>query len=140
MEINAIIFKLGGITAYLKEGLYSIVKPIDLSQTPFASLPATLIGWLGTQLASGESISDIVLEPSGQVATAFTTTQQQSINENGNSIMVNVQTPTTWRLTINATVSVYSPNGARTTVVNSESLPTDLRDGILGAWNAISAQ
>ena len=127
MSLHTLIFKSGSITGYFRDGAYSDVRPIDLSSTPLASLPSTLIGWLGTQLVSGESISDIVLEPSTPVATEFTTT-------------LDVQTPTSWRNTISAAVSVDSPNGARTTVVNSESLPSDLRDGILAAWQFISEQ
>lgn len=140
MSLISIIFKQGSILGYFKDGAYSDVRKIDLTSTPFASLPVTLITWLGTQLATGESISDIVLEPSGQVATEFVTTQQITNDPLGNQTTIDIQTPTAWRNTINAAVSVDSPNGARTTVVNSESLPSDLRDGILAAWQAISAQ
>lgn len=38
-----------------------------------------------------------------------------------------------------AAVSVTAPLGSRTFVASSESLPTQLRDGLLAAWAALSA-
>ena len=137
MNLHTLIFKLGSISGYFRDGAYSEVRQIDLSQTSFAALPVTLITWLGTQLASGESISDIILEPSSPVVASFTNSQQTITDPNGNTLTMNVQTPTAWRNTINAAVSVDSLNGARTTVVNSESLPSDLRDGLLTTWESL---
>jgi threonine/homoserine/homoserine lactone efflux protein len=40
---------------------------------------------------------------------------------------------------MSAAVSVTAPLGSRTFVVSSESLPEELRDGLVAAWGALSA-
>jgi hypothetical protein len=65
------------------------------------------------------------------VATAYET----QTDEDGNEIEV----ATAFRPTISAAVSVTAPLGSRTFVVSSESLPSELRDGLVAAWAALSA-
>ena len=72
-----------------------------------------------------------MIEPAGQVATAYEVTTDDEGNE--------VSTPTEFRQVLSAAVSVTAPLGARTFVQSSESLPTSLRDGLLSAWDALSA-
>lgn len=111
-----LIFTPTSITRFGTRGSYAFTEAVDLLTTPFAELPATLIAWLTGQLAEGESVSQVVLEQGGAVTLEDETTRQ----------------------TINAAVSVTAPQGQRTFSVNSESLPSDLRDGLLAAWVAIS--
>jgi len=112
-----LIFTPTSITRFGLRSGYAFTEAVDLTETPFSELPATLIAWLTGQLAEGESVSQVVLEQGGAVAIDDETTRQ----------------------TINAAVSVTAPQGQRTFSISSESLPSDLCDGLLAAWEAISA-
>jgi hypothetical protein len=72
----------------------------------------------------------VVLEASGQVATAFETTTDEDGNE--------VEVATAFRPTISAAVSVTAALGSRTFVVSSEVLPEELRDGLVAAWEELN--
>jgi hypothetical protein len=98
---------------------------------PLGEVAASLLAWLGAQLATGETLADVVLEQSGQVATAFET----QTDEDGNEIEV----ATAFRPTISAAVSVTAPLGSRTFVMSSESLPDELRDGLVAAWQNLQS-
>jgi len=112
-----LIFTPTSITRFGLRSGYAFTESVDLTETPFADLPATLITWLTTQLAEGESVSQVVLEQGGAVTLDDETTRQ----------------------TISAAVSVTAAQGQRTFSISSESLPSDLRDGLFDAWEAISA-
>ena len=112
-----LIFTPTAITRFGTRSGYAFSEAVDLTETPFSELPATLIAWLTGQLAVGEAVSQVVLEQGG----AVTLDDEPS------------------RKTISAAVSVTAPQGQRTFSVNSESLPSDLRDGLLAAWSSISA-
>jgi hypothetical protein len=118
------------LTRYVTRSGYAAAESVPLDGQ-LGEVAASLLAWLGAQLATGETLADVVLEASGQVATAYET----QTDEDGNEIEV----PTAFRPTISAAVSVAAPLGSRTFVVSSESLPTQLRDGLLTAWVALSA-
>jgi hypothetical protein len=117
------------LVRYVDRQGYAAAEPVPLDG-PLGEVAASLLGWLGAQLATGETLADVVLEASGQVATAFET----QTDEDGNEIEV----ATAFRPTISAAVSVTAPLGSRTFVVSSESLPDELRDGLLTAWDELS--
>jgi hypothetical protein len=118
------------LTRYVDRQGYAAAEPVPLDGD-LGEVAASLLAWLSAQLASGETLADVVLEASGQVATAFETTT----DEDGNDIEV----ATAFRPTISAAVSVTAPLGSRTFVVSSESLPSALRDGLVAAWGALEA-
>jgi hypothetical protein len=111
-----LIFTPTSTTRFGLRNGYAFSEAVSLAETPFYELPSTLITWLSSQLAEGESVSQVVLEQSGRVMLEDETT----------------------RATINAAVSVTAPQGQRTFAVSSETLPTDLRDGLLAAWDSLT--
>jgi hypothetical protein len=114
------------LTRYVTRSGYAAAEPVPLDG-PLGEVAASLLAWLGAQLAQGETLADVVLEASGQVATAFET----QLDEDGNEVEV----ATAFRPTISAAVSVTAPLGSRTFVVSSESLPDALRDGLVTTWS-----
>jgi hypothetical protein len=118
------------LTRYVDRQGYAAAEPVPLVGD-LGEVAAQLLAWLGAQLAQGETLADVVLEASGQVATAFETQQDEDGNE--------IEVATAFRLTISAAVSVTAPLGSRTFVVSSESLPSALRDGLVAAWGALAA-
>lgn len=118
------------LTRYVERSGYAAAENVPL-QGDLAAVADGLLAWLGAQLADGEALADVVLESSGQVATAYEVTTDDEGNE--------VSTPTEFRRVLSAAVSVVAPLGARTFVSSSESLPTSLRDGLLAAWAALFA-
>jgi len=113
------------LVRYVLRSGYAAAEPVPLDGD-LGEVAAQLLAWLGAQLAQGETLADVVLEASGQVATAFETTTDEDGNE--------VEVPTAFRPTISAAVSVTAALGSRTFVVSSESLPEGLRDGLVAAW------
>jgi hypothetical protein len=119
------------LTRYVTRSGYAAAESVPLVG-PLGEVAASLLAWLGAQLATGETLADVVLEASGQVATAYET----QTDEDGNEIEV----PTAYRPTISAAVSVTAPLGSRTFVVSSESLPSELRDGLVAAWASLNSE
>ena len=117
------------LTRYVQRSGYATAENIPLVGD-LAAVAEGLLAWLGAQLASGETLADLIIEPSGQVATTY----EVSTDDEGNE----VSTPTEFRQVLSAAVSVTAPLGARTFVQSSESLPTQLRDGLLTAWQSLS--
>ena len=118
------------LTRYVSRQGYAAAENVPLVG-PLGEVAASLLAWLGAQLAQGETLADVVLEASGQVATAFETQQDDEGNE--------VQVATAFRETMVAAVSVTAEIGSRTFVVGSEALPEELRDGLLAAWAGLEA-
>jgi hypothetical protein len=118
------------LTRYVQRSGYAAAEQVPLDGD-LGEVAASLLAWLGAQLAAGETLADVVLEQSGQVATAYETQTDEDGNE--------VQVPTAYRPTISAAVSVTAPLGSRTFVVSSESLPSELRDGLVAAWGALAS-
>jgi hypothetical protein len=119
------------LTRYVQRSGYAAAEPVPLDG-PLGEVAASLLAWLSAQLASGETLADVVLEASGQVATAFETQQDEDGNE--------IEVATAFRPTISAAVSVTAPLGSRTFVVSSESLPSELRDGLVAAWASLNSE
>jgi hypothetical protein len=117
------------LTRYVQRSGYAAAEPVPLDG-PLGAVAASLLAWLSAQLAQGETLADVVLEASGQVATAYET----ATDEDGNEIEV----ATAYRPTISAAVSVTAALGSRTFVVSSEMLPSELRDGLVAAWEALN--
>jgi hypothetical protein len=118
------------LVRYVQRSGYAAAEQVPLDG-PLGEVAAQLLAWLGAQLVAGETLADVVLEASGQVATAHET----QTDEDGNEIEV----ATAFRASISAAVSVTAPLGSRTFVVSSEVLPSELRDGLVAAWGALSA-
>jgi hypothetical protein len=118
------------LTRYVDRQGYAAAENVPLDGD-LGEVAAQLLAWLGAQLATGETLADVVLEASGQVATAYET----QLDDGGNEIEV----ATAFRPTISAAVSVTAALGSRTFVVSSESLPDALRDGLVAAWGALEA-
>jgi hypothetical protein len=117
------------LVRYVVRSGYAAAENVPL-EGQLGEVAATLLAWLGAQLATGETLADVVLEASGQVATAYETTTDEDGNES--------QIATAFRPTISAAVSVTAPLGSRTFVVSSESLPDELRDGLVAAWEGLN--
>jgi hypothetical protein len=118
------------LVRYVQRSGYAAAEPVPLVGD-LGEVAASLLAWLGAQLATGETLADVVLEASGQVATAFETQTDEDGNE--------VQVATAFRPTISAAVSVTAPLGSRTFVVSSEVLPDELRDGLISAWDYLQS-
>jgi hypothetical protein len=119
------------LTRYVDRQGYAAAENVPLDGD-LGEVAASLLTWLGAQLATGETLADVVLESSGQVATAFETTTDEDGNE--------IEVATAFRPTISAAVSVTAPLGSRTFVVSSESLPSELRDGLVAAWASLNSE
>ena len=117
------------LTRYVQRSGYAAAESVPLDGQ-LGAVAAQLLAWLSAQLAQGETLADVVLEASGQVATAYETTDDEDGNES--------QIATAFRPTISAAVSVTAPLGSRTFVVSSESLPDELRDGLVAAWEGLN--
>jgi hypothetical protein len=118
------------LTRYVQRSGYAAAEQVPLDGD-LGEVAASLLAWLGAQLAQGETLADVVLEQGGQVATAYETQTDEDGNE--------VQVATAFRPTISAAVSVTAPLGSRTFVVSSESLPDELRDGLISAWDYLQS-
>jgi hypothetical protein len=119
------------LTRYVTRSGYAAAENVPLDGA-LGQVAAQLLAWLSAQLAQGETLADVVLESSGQVATAYET----QLDEDGNESQV----ATAFRPTITAAVSVTAPLGSRTFVVSSESLPDELRDGLVAAWASLNSE
>jgi hypothetical protein len=118
------------LVRYVQRSGYAAAENVPLDGD-LGEVAASLLAWLGAQLAAGETLADVVLESSGQVATAYETQQDDDGNE--------IEVATEYRPSISAAVSVTAPLGSRTFVVSSEVLPEELRDGLVAAWGALEA-
>jgi len=122
-----LIFTPSSITRFGTRSGYAFSEGVSLTDTPFAELPSTLIAWLGSQLAEGEAVSQVVLEQIGTIPTGW-----MEADDDG------TQEPTGYRTVINAAVSVTAAQGQRTFSLSSETLPEPLRDGLLAAWKYLN--
>jgi hypothetical protein len=113
------------LTRYVDRQGYAAAENVPLDGD-LGEVAASLLGWLGAQLASGETLADVVIEPAGSVVTAY------EQDEEGEAI------PSEYRAVLSAAISVVAPLGGRTFIVSSESLPEDLRDGLLQNFEALT--
>jgi hypothetical protein len=109
------------LTRYSKSGDYATTTSIPLDGD-LATTAQTLLAWLQSQLAEGESVGQVFLEPDGFAG---------EMDEEGNT--------TSTRAKLSAAISAHAPQGSRSVVFSSEALPAELRDGLLAAWAAIDA-
>lgn len=116
------------LTRYVERSGYAAAENVPLVGD-LAAVANSLLVWLTSQLSANESLTDVILEESGKVATEFETQTDEEGNE--------LQVPTNFRKVLNAAVSVNAPLGSRTFVAKSEQLPEELRDSLLGAWDLI---
>ncbi len=107
------------LTRYANSGAYATTTAIPLDG-PLATTAQTLLAWLQAQLAEGESVGQVFLEPDGT---------HSEVDEEGNA--------TSTRAKLSAAVTAHAAAGSRSVAFSSESLPPELRDGLLAAWAAI---
>ena len=117
------------LVRYVQRSGYAAAEQVPLDG-PLGEVAASLLAWLSAQLATSETLADVVLEASGQVATAYETQEDDDGNE--------IEVATEYRPSISAAVSVTAALGSRTFVVSSEMLPSELRDGLVAAWEALN--
>ena len=117
------------LTRYSKSGDYATTTAIPLDG-PLALTAQTLLAWLQAQLVEGESVGQVFIEPDGTHSDSETT-----VDAEGNESQV----VTSSRAKLSAAVTAHASEGSRSVVFNSESLPTELRDGLLAAWAQIES-
>ena len=107
------------LTRYSKSGEYATTTAIPLDGE-LAATAQTLLAWLQSQLTEGEAVGQVFLEPDGT---------HSEVDAEGNA--------TSTRAKLSAAVTAHAAAGSRSVVYSSESLPAELRDGLLAAWTAI---
>ena len=124
-----ILLQQNNLTRYSRSGDYATTTAIPLDG-PLALTAQTLLAWLQAQLTQGEAVGQVFIEPDGTHSDYETQTDAEG-NES--------QIVTSSRAKLSAAVTAHAPQGSRSVVFSSESLPTELRDGLLAAWSAIEA-
>jgi len=109
------------LTRYSNAGAYATTTNVPLDGD-LATTAQTLLAWLQSQLAEGESVGQVFIEPEGT---------HSELDEEGNA--------TSTRAKLSAAVTAHAAAGSRSVVYSSEALPAELRDGLLAAWAAIDA-
>ena len=110
------------------EGNESQVVTSSRPKLSAAVTAQTLLSWLQSQLTEGEAVGQVFLEPDGTHSDYET-----SVDAEGNES----QSVTSTRAKLSAAVTAHAAAGSRSVVFSSESLPTELRDGLLAAWAVI---
>jgi hypothetical protein len=123
--MTTLIFSNSGLKRYFTRGIYAACEQVNLVSTPFESVSDDLLAWLGTQVNDGEVVSQVVIEDGGKVETTEKVKGEEPIQ--------------TFRQALNAAVSVTAQEGQRTFAISSETLPAELRDGLIAAWEYISS-
>lgn len=116
-----LLFQQNTLVRYSNSGAYATTTSIPLDGE-LGATSAALMGWLQSQLAEGETVGQAFLEPDGFAG---------DMDEEGNAIST--------RPKLSAAVTANAPQGSRSVVFSSESLPIELRDGLLAAWSAIES-
>jgi hypothetical protein len=109
------------LTRYSKSGDYATTTNVPLDGD-LATTAQTLLEWLQAQLVEGESVGQVFIEPDGFAG---------DMDEEGNA--------TSTRAKLSAAVTAHAAQGSRSVVYSSESLPTELRDGLLAAWAQVES-
>jgi len=117
------------LTRYSQSGAYATTTAIPLDG-PLATTAQNLLEWLQSQLVEGESVGQVFLEPDGTHSDYETQTDAEGSES---------QVATSTRAKLSAAVTAHAAAGSRSVVYSSESLPTELRDGLLAAWAAIES-
>ena len=124
-----LLLQANNLTRYSRSGAYATTTAIPLDG-PLALTAQTLLSWLQAQLTEGESVGQVFLEPDGTHSDYETT-----VDAEGNES----QSVTSTRAKLSAAVTAHAAAGSRSVVFSSESLPTELRDGLLAAWAQIES-
>jgi hypothetical protein len=109
------------LTRYSQSGAYATTTAIPLDGD-LATTAQSLLAWLQSQLAAGETVGQVFLEPDGFAG---------EMDEEGNA--------TNTRAKLSAAVTAHAEAGSRSVVFSSEALPTELRNGLLAASSALEA-
>ena len=117
------------LTRYSNAGAYATTTSIPLDGD-LATTAQTLLAWLQSQLVEGESVGQVFLEPDGTHSDYETQTDADGVKS---------QVATSTRAKLSAAVTAHAAQGSRSVVFSSESLPTELRDGLLAAWAQIES-
>ena len=117
------------LTRYSRSGAYATTTAIPLDGE-LAVTAQTLLAWLQSQLVEGESVGQVFLEPDGTHSDYET-----QVDAEGNESQI----VTLFRVKLSAAVTAHAAAGSRSVVYSSESLPAELRDGLLAAWATIDA-
>jgi hypothetical protein len=117
------------LTRYSNSGAYATTTSIPLDG-PLALTAQTLLAWLQAQLVEGESVGQVFIEPDGTHSDYET-----SVDADGVESQVAIST----RAKLSAAVTAHAAQGSRSVVYSSESLPVELRDGLLAAWAQIES-
>jgi hypothetical protein len=123
--MTTLIFTPFGLKRYFTRGIYAACEQVNLVSTPFESVSDDLLAWLGTQVNEGEVVSQVVIEDNCKAETTEKVKGEEPIQ--------------TFRQALNAAVSVTAQEGQRTFAISSETLPAELRDGLISAWEYISS-
>ena len=115
------------LTRYAQSGAYATTTSIPLDGE-LALTAQTLLAWLQAQLVEGESVGQVFIEPDGTHSDYETSVDAEGVES---------QIVTSSRAKLSAAVTAHAAAGSRSVVFSSESLPTELRDGLLSAWVAI---
>jgi hypothetical protein len=124
-----LLLSQNNLTRYSKSGAYATTTSIPLDGE-LAVTAQILLSWLQAQLTEGESVGQVFIEPDGTHSDYETT-----VDAEGNESQV----VTSSRAKLSAAVTAHAAAGSRSVVFSSESLPTELRDGLLSAWAEIDA-
>lgn len=116
-----LLLQQNNLTRYSQTGDYATTTAIPLDG-PLALTAQTLLAWLQSQLVEGESVGQVFLEPDGT---------HSEVDAEGNA--------TSTRAKLSAAVTAHAAAGSRSVVYSSESLPTELRDGLLAAWTQVES-
>ena len=124
-----LLLQSNNLTRYAKSGEYATTTAIPLDGE-LAVTAQTLLAWLQAQLTEGETVGQVFIEPDGTHSDYET-----SVDAEGNES----QSVTSTRAKLSAAVTAHAAQGSRSVVFSSESLPTELRDGLLAAWAEIES-
>ena len=122
-----LLLSSNALTRYSRSGAYATTTAIPLDGE-LAVTAHTLLAWLQSQLVEGEAVGQVFLEPDGTHSDYETTMDAEGVES---------QVVTSNRAKLSAAVTAHAAQGSRSVVYSSESLPTELRDGLLAAWTAI---
>ena len=117
------------LTRYAQSGAYATTTSITLDGE-LALTAQTLLAWLQAQLTEGESVGQVFLEPDGTHSDYETSVDAEGVES---------QVVTSSRAKLSAAVTAHAEQGSRSVVFSSESLPAELRDGLLAAWAQIES-
>ena len=124
-----LLLQQNNLTRYSRSGAYATTTAIPLDGE-LSVIAQTLLSWLQSQLVEGESVGQVFLEPDGTHSEYETTVDAEGVES---------QSVTSSRAKLSAAVTAHAAQGSRSVVFSSESLPTELRDGLLAAWAEIES-